>query len=429
MTSLIVDKGLDRVAIRIEQPLGTFYVFSLGADILNNLTYSQRAEVTTRMEQETDTHGGGYSIFGTQRGENKKRLDEIASFIQTSEATFPNAIILAANYDKDGSYIEDEARRWSVVPKGDGIFSLHIPSADSASASIIDGQHRLHGFEKLPLDAVNRKMELLCVVFLELPTPFHAYVFATINFNQKKVDRSLAYELFGFDVDERPAKYWSPETLAVYLARLMNTEKGSPFYRGIFPAADSTQLFLEQDNTGTAKIRISLATIVDGILRLISKNPMDDRYTIRKKENHTQGRKTLKPSSSIPLRKFYLEENDKGIYILLTNYFEAVKRTIWQGAGDESYLFKTVGVQALFDVLKALLAKYPPTAENYSLEALVTRLKPCMGLDSNGEKYQASGIGRSAIRNELLAALNLRASDKTNSTETNDPDSGQTHLT
>ena len=84
--------------------------------------------------------------------------------------------------------------------------------------------------------------------FSRLPTPYHAYVFATINFNQKKVDRSLAYELFGFDVDERPAYLWSPETLAVYLTRLLSTEEASPLYRSIFPAADSEAIFSKNLN-------------------------------------------------------------------------------------------------------------------------------------------------------------------------------------
>lgn len=400
-------QGHTRPAIRIDQPIGTFYAFSMNADTLNHLTYSQRAEVTARMEQESDGHGGGYSIFGTQRGESKKRLDEIASFIQTSEATFPNAIILAANYDKDGRYIDDETHRWVVAGDKDHGYTLKIPSLDTPSASIIDGQHRLHGFNKLPANSPHRNMEMLCVVFLELPTPFHAYVFATINFNQKKVDRSLAYELFGFDVDERPAQFWSPETLAVYLSRLLNTDKKSPLYRCIFPAAESDQLFSEHDDSASIDIRISMATVVDGILRLVSQNPMEDRYAIRKKENHSKGRQTLAPINSIPLRKLYLEGNDKGIYDLISNYFSAVKKTVWAGAGEGSYLFKTVGLQALFDVLRTLIAKYPVNASNYSIESLVVRLQPCIGLDPNGEKYQASGIGRSAIRQELLTALGL----------------------
>lgn len=397
--------GINRPAIRVVQPLGVFYAFSLGADVLNNITYSQPAEVMERMERETDDGKGGYSIFGTQRFENKKRLDEIASFIRTTEATFPNAIILAANYDQDGQYIEEENidRRWKVEGSSDGSWMLHIPSLTNRSASIIDGQHRLHAFDKLPIDAPERLMELLCVVFLELPTPYHAYVFATINFNQKKVDRSLAYELFGFDVDERPARFWSPETLAVYLTRLMNTEKDSPLYRSISPVADSAKLFSDTDDQ--PDVRVSMATVVDGILRLISKNPKEDRNLVRRPENKELGRETLAPIKGVPLRALYIQSNDKAIYDLLCNYFTSVRSTVWGNAGQGSYLRKTVGVQALFDILKELLCELPITASNFSVDALTVIFRPCSDLDPNGDKYQASGIGRSEIRRDLLKAL------------------------
>ena len=398
--------GINTFAIRVNQPLGTFYAFTLGANVLDRITYSQPAEVMARLEQESDDNKGGYSIFGTQRGENKKRLEEIASFIRTTEATFPNAIILAANYDQEGRYIEEnDPRRWSVNGTTDGFWMLHIPSLSERSASIIDGQHRLHAFNKLPPDATERSMELLCVVFLELPTPYHAYVFATINFNQKKVDRSLAYELFGFDVDEKPARFWSPETLAVYLTRLMNTEKESPLYRSIFPVADSDKLFTDTDSQPNEDVRVSMATVVDGILRLISKNPKEDRNLVRRPENKELGRETLAPIKGVPLRALYVLSNDKAIYDLLCNYFTAVQSTVWANAGNGSYLRKTVGVQALFDVLKVLLCDSPITATNFSVNALSAILQPCSNLDPDGNKYQASGIGRSEIRRDLLEAL------------------------
>lgn len=401
--------SINRHAIRINQPLGTFYAFSLGADILDRITYSQPAEVMERLEQETDENKGGYSIFGTQRGENKKRLDEIASFIRTTEATFPNAIILAANYDQEGRYIEDEARRWTIEGPAEGPWKLRIPSSSERSASIIDGQHRLHAFNRLPLGAPQRSMELLCVVFLELPTPYHAYVFATINFNQKKVDRSLAYELFGFDVDERPAQFWSPETLAVYLTRLLNTEKESPLFRSIFPVADSDKIFSVTDGQANSDVRVSMATIVDGILRLLSKNPKEDRSIVRRPENKELGRKSLSPINGLPLRTLYIQGNDKAIYDLLCNYFAAVQFSVWATVGTGSYLRKTVGVQALFDVLRELLTTKPITAANFSYDALVVTLTPCSNLDPAGDKYQASGIGRSDIRRELLQALKMAA--------------------
>ncbi len=399
-------KPLIRPAIRVQQPLGNFYAFSLRADALNKITYSLPAEVRERLEHEESENKGGYSIFGSQRAEKKTRLQEIASYIQTTDSTFPNAIILAANYSQEGLYIEDEKLQWAARDQGNGFWNIEIPSQDTPCASIIDGQHRLHAFKHLPPGAPERAMELLCVVFLELPTPYHAYVFATINFNQKKVDRSLAYELFGFDVDERPTQLWSPETLAVYLTRLLNTEHGSPMYRSIFPAADSEAIF-SNNADGAGLVRISMATVVDGILRVLSKNPQEDRNTVRRPGNKEIGRKSLATIKGLPLREFYINGNDKAIYDILCNYFSAVASQIWAPAGANSYLKKTVGIQATFDILRDILSVRATTAANYSQSALESMLAPCAALDPAGDKYQASGIGRSEIRRELKQAIGL----------------------
>lgn len=393
-------------AIRVQQPLGNFYAFSLRADVLNKLTYSLPAKVRERLEQETSESKGGYSIFGSQRAEKKTRLQEIASYIQTTDATFPNAIILAANYSQDGLFVEDPEQQWTAEEHGNGFWTVNIPSQSTPCASIIDGQHRLHAFQYLPENAPERTMELLCVVFLELPTPYHAYVFATINFNQKKVDRSLAYELFGFDVDERPAQMWSPETLAVYLTRLLNTDEKSPMYRSIFPAADSEAIF-SQNIDGAGLVKISMATVVDGILRTISKNPQEDRNTVRRPQNKNSGRQSLGAIRNLPLRDFYVSGNDRAIYDILCNYFSAVATQVWAPAGKNSYLKKTVGIQAAFDVLRELLVSREVSAANYSTAALEDLLAPCSELDPGGDKYQASGIGRSEIRRELKQAIGM----------------------
>ncbi|PTR16996.1 DNA phosphorothioation-associated DGQHR protein 1 [Nitrosospira sp. Nsp2] len=400
-----VSSTLTRPAIRVQQPLGNFYAFSVSADILNKITYSLPATVMRRLEQEEGETKGGYSIFGAQRKEKKTRLQEIASYIQTTDATFPNAIILAANYSQDDGLYIDESLQWTVKEQGDGLWNLQIPSLQPC-ASIIDGQHRLHAFQHLPDDAPEKEMELLCVVFLELPTPYHAYVFATINFNQKKVDRSLAYELFGFDVDERPADLWSPETLAVYLTRLLNTDEASPLYRSIFPAADSDVIFSKNAH-GVGLVKVSMATVVDGILRILSKNPQEDRNIIRRPQNKDSGRNALTAVKELPLRDFYISGNDKAIYDSLCNYFAAVTSKVWQPAGYNSYLKKTVGIQAAFDILRELLALRPINAANYSIVALENLLAPCADLDPAGDKYEASGIGRSEIRRDLKQAIGL----------------------
>jgi DNA phosphorothioation-associated DGQHR protein 1 len=395
----------EHAAIKVSQPLGDFFAFSIKADLLNRLTYSLPAEVRQKLEGEKSEARGGYSIFGAQRAEKPTRLQEIASFIRTTDAAFPNAIILAANYAPDGLYIEDEELRWKADDLGDGFWRLRIPDGATPCASIIDGQHRLHAFDYVEPGAPERGMELLCVVYLELPTPYHAYLFATINFNQKKVDRSLAYELFGFDVDERPTAQWSPETLAVYLTRLLNTDKESPLYRCIFPAADAESLF--SGNASDAVVRVSMATVVDGILRLITKNPQEDRNVIRRPNNQRLGRSSLSAVSTLPMRNLYLSGNDRGIYEVLCNYFRAVTSEVWMPAAPNSYLRKTVGVQALFDVLRELVAQRPISLAAFSVRELRPLLAPCATLDPDGEKYQASGIGRSEIRRDIRAAIGL----------------------
>jgi hypothetical protein len=42
-------------------------------------------------------------------------------------------------------------------------------------------------------------MQLICSIFFELPKPYQAQLFATINSTQKPVDKSLTYELFGYN--------------------------------------------------------------------------------------------------------------------------------------------------------------------------------------------------------------------------------------
>lgn len=156
MTSSTSRKVLTRPAVKVRQPLGDFFAFSVRADVLNRLTYSLPAEVRERLEREAGENKGGYSIFGSQRAEKKTRLQEIASFIRTTDAAFPNAIILAANYAPDGLYLEDEDARWIAEDHGNDFWRVSIPLEGTPCASIIDGQHRLHAFDHLPEDAPER---------------------------------------------------------------------------------------------------------------------------------------------------------------------------------------------------------------------------------------------------------------------------------
>src|SRR5262249_26339634 len=159
------------------------------------------------------------------------------------------------------------------IERGDSV-ALVIPT-NQKLASVVDGQHRLWAFDAATVPA-RQNMPLVCSVFLDLPNPFQAYVFATVNFNQRKVDRSLAYELFGFDTEDEPAQAWTPEKTAVFLTRRLNMDTDSPL-RGrivVSPQYDEDLGPSEAD-----KWHVSTATIVDGLLRLFSRNPKNDRST------------------------------------------------------------------------------------------------------------------------------------------------------
>lgn len=382
-------------ALRIEQPLGVFYVASFPADLLLKVTYSTPATAVKHKESML------YNIFGAQRSEKEERLREIAKYIDTVESAFPNSIIIGANYTEDGVFVTEENQRWKVEPiDGDDFYRLIIPSQEKI-ASLIDGQHRLHAFEYA--DDKRRSMPLLCAVYLDIPLPYHAYIFATINFNQKKVDRSLAYELFGFNLEEGSSQTWAPETLAVYLVRMLNCEGDSPFYNHIRLGVQDEALREEK-----GEWLISMATIVDGILSLISSSPKRDRYMMHKKSvKRGRSRDDLKNyQDNSPLREEYIQGNDKGIYSLLHNYFEAAKDIFWNTASKRSFIKKTVGIQALFDILRILLTRLD-NLQNLNRDYFLETLRVAGHVDFTDNFFQASGTGRGRIKNAIGICLGL----------------------
>ena len=322
--------------VRVEQPLAPFVLAMIPSSVLLETCYSIPASV----EEESSL----LSVIGSQRGMKGRRLREIARYLETEDAAIPNTIILGANYTPEG-VPADASERWTLEPTVlEDVFELKIP-AGRKTASIIDGQHRLLAFKH----AAGVEMHLACSVYLDLPIAYHAFVFATINFNQQKVDRSLAYQLFGASLDEEPKAAWSPEKVAVFLARMLNAYEDSPF---------AGRLRLGLDDTGRDRGRtISLATVVDGILSLVSSNPKRDRDHLAKRRLKERERAVLEVGdrSRTPLRTYYRGENDLAIYQVCRNFFAAARSALWRDQEEGSYIGKTVGVQASFDVLRSLL--------------------------------------------------------------------------
>ncbi|WP_395943301.1 DNA phosphorothioation-associated DGQHR protein 1 [Brevundimonas sp.] len=390
-------------ALRVEQPLGEFYVAIIPAHILIDVAFSDR--LRARIEDEEI----GYSVSGTQREKQSSRRTQISDYINRSDAAFPNSIILAANYDEATGVIRgqdtEEGGRddavWSVVELDEGCFELTIPTAEKL-AGIIDGQHRLDGFQQASTQG-RRDMELICSVFMALPKPYQAQLFATINSTQKPVDKSLTYEMFGYNISDEPVERWTPDKLAVYLTRRLNTLDGSPLQGRIVvaPKRDSALKALAERRDW----QVSTATVVEGILRLISSNPKRDANLMLTPPLKTRSALRDGSRDRSPMREVFIAGQDALLYATVLNYLKVCDTLFWSEARPGSFIVKTVGVQALFDILRKLTLE--AASEGDVSEAFFARrLEPAGGIDFSSLEFQnASGTGRSIIRRAIEGAV------------------------
>ncbi|MDP2450745.1 MAG: DGQHR domain-containing protein [Polaromonas sp.] len=350
---------IEATALRIEQPIGTFYVAVLEARVLLEVAFSDVLSATLPADEKY------YVLDGTQRLMQPKRLQLIADYINRPDAAFPNSIILAANYRQEDGLIEDDepdsieegavptpSKRWSIEEKTDGSCVLRIPTKEKLAA-IIDGQHRLFAFVNARPERL--EMNLICSIFLDLPKPFQAQLFATINSTQKPVDKSLTYELFGYNVDEEEESYWSPDKLAVFLTRRLGADDQSPM-KGRIVISPKKDEALTKLGIGAAW-KVSTAVVVEGIMRLFTSNPKRDNTNLLEGSRKKRSEIGSMRKDRSPLRQAYLSDQDAVIYTMALNFLVACEKVFWSHATPGSFITKTVGVQALFDILRLMSAK------------------------------------------------------------------------
>jgi DNA phosphorothioation-associated DGQHR protein 1 len=390
-------------AFKVSQPLGDFYLTKLPAEDLIKISYSSQF-------RPKESEGNGMQQYiGSQREKKTDKLKQIGRYIDSVEAAFPNTIILAANYLPNGELVEEDELRWSVNPLENGLFELIIPTREKLAA-IVDGQHRLDGFNYA--ENSNRwTTDLACAVYLDLPNPYQAYLFSSINHNQTPVSKSLSYFLYGYNLDDESADEWSPEKLAVFISRQLNAERESPFYMHIKIAPQIDKILTAQ--VGKLKWAVSTATIVEGILNLITADAGRDRDELAKIEiKDGRNRKYLnKFNDDSPLRSYFLYGQDKVIRKSVENFFEVAFEHLGNGEENEnSFVKKTIGIQALFDVLKETLKVQPRTEPlNISITYYENLLSPLFVVNFMDDYLlQSSAIGRNRLKNFILYALGYR---------------------
>lgn len=410
-------------ALRIRQELADCWVAALPAKLLLDVCYSDRL---------TAVHTGDplkpYEVGGIQREYQEKRLQDIGRYIDRDDVAFPNSIILAANARPEDGLSEDAPddqaiedaestvaggdiaashtigdRRWTIVTGIDGCHELLIPTSDKLAA-IVDGQHRLFGFARAK-EVERLEMDMICAIYLDLPKPFQAQIFATINSNQKRVDKSLTYEMFGYNIDDDEPSFWSPDKLAVFLTRRLGSDSDSPLKGRIViaPKKDAELAAL----TGGSGWKVSTAVVVEGIARLITSNPKTDANNLQTPRKVSRSEIRDRRTDRSPLREVYFEGQDLVLYTMVLNYLTACQKVFWVFAPTNSFIYKTVGIQALFDILRALAAEAFRT-KVISVDHFRSILLPAGDLDFTEDRFRnASGSGRSIIRRAIEERIGL----------------------
>lgn len=372
--------------IRARQPLGDLYIGTISSRILWELAEYDMREI--RLKED-----GIYLATGVQRDLSEKRVQEIATYVRTIDATFPTAVVLAVSADCV-----------TLHEKPDGCLSMELRSEEIQDPEglfayqrvvrVIDGQHRIEGLKRAAVDDFDVNVAILVDADIE----DQARVFATVNLAQTKVSKSLVYDLFSYSTSN------SPERIAHSTCLSLDRTIGSPFFERIKRLGTATP-------GRSAPEPLSQATVVEGLLsHMVSgkKQLIEDRDWARR------GR-AFKPISDdearkLVLRRFFLEAREVDLSELIWNYFSAVSDRwpqAWQVGGTGQILPRTNGFRALIRFFRPAynhVAIPGQVAPSESFKKIFNR----SGLkdeDFNTERYLPGTSGETRLYQDLLATI------------------------
>lgn len=316
-------------AIRVRQPMGEFFIAAIPYRRLVEISYFD----VRRMLKEREVE----EYLGIQRPLNRKRVEELSQYVNTVDASFPTAVILAVE-GRCAEFKEASGEltlRNDLEPDGD-----REPILYRQIAKVLDGQHRIAGLEHFS----GEEFDVNVSIFVDIELEDQAYIFSVVNLAQTKVNRSLAYDLFEL------AKARSPQKTSHNIAVALDRHKDSPMYRRIKRLGTATE--------GRINEVLTQAGVVEAVLPLISVSPTLDRDILKR------GKALSKASSEeivrAPLRAMFVEGRDVEVLDVLWNYFSAVRArwpTAWANTAQGSVLPRTNGFRALMRVFRPIYAK------------------------------------------------------------------------
>lgn len=365
-------------AISVEQPIGVFFLASIPAKDLVKISWAD----LRHMEQELDRY------VGIQRELKPDRVTEIARFVNSVDATFPTSVVLAV---KDSCITFDEKTGTLTLHEGvDETTGEVIPL--ERVANILDGQHRVEGLKGLVEHEV---FDVPVSIFVEADIADQAYIFATVNLAQTKVNKSLVYDLLDY------AKARSPQRSAHDIVVALDGAAKSPFYEKIKRLGTATPGRAPGIET------LAQATVVNSILPLISRDPEADRYDLAKnKKLHVRESEYR----STPLRHLWVAERDIEIARILLEYFSAVKDRwpqAWESREKGAMLSRTNGFRAFAKFFKLVYLREKPEMDGESPVVLRSKYADYLErVDLDDESFNSAHFlpgtsGESSLFNKL----------------------------
>lgn len=283
--------------------------------------------------------GGGKSLY-YQRPEQQNKINSIVKFLEeklldnkgelkSTEkilALFPTAMLLSfdsndnSNMDNVIKINEDEL----IVYEDVGI----LLDKDKP-VLIVDGQHRFKGvkvfYDKHPGLLQRFDMQFPVTILAGYDIYEQAEIFANVNFKQKKVDKSLFYDIFGTNPNKK-----NDITFAHFLVSHLNSDDDSPL-KGIIKMLSNCDGVVSQ------------SALVTEFLKLL--NIKRNKVFAKNFEDYKIGK-----------------EGEKKVLESIKVYFKIIKETFseyWPNTNNlndyKGILMKTTGARAFIKLMNEVL--------------------------------------------------------------------------
>jgi len=372
--------------VPVKQKDGEFYVSSINyKDLLRVVKPDPR-----RWDEDNSD-----KLVGVQREINPKRVKQISKYVTYDFATFPTSVVVS--FDERFVSITELKSCEGLVRMEinldyfdeDGGKKFKIENA----GYIIDGQHRLSALAQAQNEIDDFQLNVSIFVGIDIAT--RAEIFSTVNLTQSKVNKSLGYDLFSYQLP--PSPYRTAHDVVVALDK----KEDSPFYQRI------KRLGVTTPDRKKKQERVSQATIVRGLLKYLTANPDLERHKgIRGKQAEREPREN---DTVRILAPFYRQNSTVEILQNYLNYFRAVRDKwpiAWDDEDNEYMLCSTNGFNGLNSFFRDAYLHFNDTPQSPTviLKSQFTSIFQNFDInydDFDTSNYSAGSSGASKLYRDL----------------------------